>query len=353
MGEFDSEESARQLYQGCRIDRVSLGMSLSPSLSNCEEATLVRVERFVRTSPALTHFVGFIAKRKILQRALLVATEALGPPSELAPAQQNFYEEVHHAFVLEMLWMWILDDCVDRRRDASGIQRGFLLQLDGRLGSGPFARDSRTALAPTYSVQEALFAVAAEYNLTPARSRPRGALIRYAMRRFLLSYLSVHGRAQSWQTYTVHRSYNSGLWSTIAHSANYHLQFLGHAAAPSFAMGYSSLIEKHALIGAIANDLFGLSKDLEEGVETSFTILRRIRSPQATDQEIVTELVEEHNARLDALFRDYKAAKGSSKRKVILHSALRTCWAVRVLHHQFADIYASSLLATVVDDAPG
>lgn len=347
---------AEQLFERCLITRQNLAAVCARGFVAHEAEHLRDLRSFVAADPATRGFRRLIDEQQILERAAVVAGEALGTSDHLAPRDLIAHRRTHRAFMLEMLWMWVLDDTLDVAAERARSSTGLLCGLAGRMSAvlrGGVTASTSSPLAADKSRQAELahciLAVFTAYAQTPEEFRPAGPTCAVMMEEFLASYARVHRPFMSWAEYVAHRSYNSGLWSTTLHTAACFGPRIGVdvRALADLSPEHVALIRRHCFIGALANDLFGLDEDLQHGIGTSFAVERAVTSPRIDDDAVVLRLVARHNERLRELMSCLHADRDPVTR-LLLYAALRSAWAVRVLHHEAASVYRATTLHRVL-----
>lgn len=345
------EEELDELIDACLITPRGLDRCPPPSPVACANEHAAVVRAFVAATPAFAPFRGLVERRKVIERALVVANEALGGTRGLAEHERSAYREAHLAFVLEMLWMWVLDETLDGSPREAARSGDTLRRIAARIarahdGAPPAVRPPVVhAAAGQGELVACVSSTLDRYERTSPLHRPSGALFCRAMERYLRSQRAVHHRFASWAAYEEHRAYNSGLWSTTLHAAAFlrHRSGVEHAGLCRLSARHMALVQRYCIIGALANDLFGLRKDLEEGVATSVSVLRAQLERQGGEAEVVQGLVRYHNERLQELAGELRATSDPLA-QLLLYAALRAAWSVRRLHEDHRDVYDPAAL---------
>jgi hypothetical protein len=344
-----SVEELRNIYKACRINTTSVSERFAPTRVSLAADTAARVRHLLESHPDIARFTAFFTRRRIPERAILVANETLGSTANLAPLELQRYRDAHYGLVVEMLWMWLLDDTLDASPELSAccgelIDRVAALIEHQNDGGTPVVPE-RPAHPVLLDVCKGIEALLDEYH-SQVSVRPTGALFCQSMRAYLNGYRNTHGHFSDWNQYLLHRTYNGGLWSTQLHTAVFHTD----SAATEFHCKHRELLERFSVIGGLANDLFGLEQDRLEGVATGTDVLKRCYD-LCDDVQAARKLIEIHNDTVDELWGAFHNATDASE-QLLLFAALRTAWAARILHQEVNMIYPGALLRSSLPPAP-
>lgn len=337
------EAEAYSLFQRALLTEDSLAQPWPPQQAPFEFHTEQRCRNLIDTASGLLPYKEFIERWQILQRGTAIANEVLSPIHELTPQTQHTYSEAHYNLVLEMLWMWLLDETLDHSPTLALACEPLLARISHRIapynGGVSSIAGLREPLHPQLMpLWEAIAAVLDEYNRTDVR--PAGPLFCAYMDKYLMGYLSVH-QEFTWPAYLEHRTFNGGYWSTLLHAATA-FGWGDKQLLTDIQQSCGDLVATHSVVGAIANDLLGLEKDMEEGVTGACSVYKSAFGLPG-EADAIPHLVTWYNSRLEQVFEGYMEAKSSAQR-VVAFAALRVAWANVALYKLFQPIYRGTLL---------
>jgi hypothetical protein len=334
--------------------------------STCGRQSSQQLARFFAKHPALANY-QMAEERRIPQRATLFATEVLGSDYSLTQAQIEQKSTLHLLMSVQMTAQWLLDDTLDAD---SSIDREVARQIIeyylGLLESGrEEPADGQVLQAacsqhgmPREFIESIRLLTEWQRDLSSAVDIPIGPSSIYCRinREVMRSFLLAHKQFDSPESYLRHRSMNCGLSMQILCGA-YWICKLWRVDASELERhqdDYVATLCKYSLLGGLSNDLFGYDKDVEEGVATGVEIVKRHltdgRSSGAEERATVRAflwLIDLYNDGLTDLVGRCHACDSPLERAV-LSASLSTTWAVRLLHHEFMEIYRPRWFRKVV-----
>ncbi len=336
------EAEAYSLFQRALLTEDSLAQPWPPQQAPFEFHTEQRCRNLIDTASGLLPYKEFIERWQILQRGTAIANEVLSPIHELTPETQHTYSEAHYNLVLEMLWMWLLDETLDHSPTLALASEPLLARISHRIALNNGGVSSIAGLREPLHPQlmplwEAIAAVLDEYNRTDVR--PAGPLYCRYMDRYLRGYLSVH-RTFTWTQYLEHRLFNGGCWATVLHTATCLVWEQPELVRQIQQCG--EVLEAYSVVGGVANDLMGLEKDLEEGVTGACSVYKAEHNLE-DEAAAIPYLVEWCNLRLNELFNAFLCADAQVHR-VVLFASLRVVASYVTLYKRFQAMYRGTLL---------
>lgn len=325
--------------------------------SACEQTSRAALAAFTSAHPILTD-LPIIHERKVVERAMIIATGALGPDAGLSEAQIARKSAYHLTLVAQAFSGWILDDTIDRNtkadarvlKDLTDFYRG-LLRGDALMPSREEAlRDDclRSDIVPTFPQVLALLAAWQRRLLRGTRlSLDPSTLFGHLTAGFVESCANVRQDFDSLEDYFTYRTVGGALGFIGLCGAHWFCELHGLSAdeLDEERTRYQPLVERYALIGALSNDLIGYDKDVQEGVTTAVTVARRyLPSTDSADDHTLMQTFALLFAHHNALLRELSVKRRESQRGVeqaLLTGLLASAHAMCVLHHEYRAIYAS------------
>jgi len=304
--------------------------------------------------------------RQIVERSVLFATEVLGSDTDYTSEELQLKARYHFFMSVQMTGQWLLDETIDAdlRVDADFIDKAIRFAMtaleSGNEDDGAVSalRAAGAAVGVPEDFPEAISllarwqrALARELGISLA---PESIYMRLNAD-FYRTYRGIRDPFNSWESFQSHRADNGALPMEIFCGA--HLFCRRFGADPSILEKderFWPVIRRYAIIGSLSNDIFGYQKDLEERVETSIEVMKRLIRGQAasTDEQLTRDALSRvigiHNELLKELSVRLQTCEGPAETAVLL-SSLTTTWAVRVLHHACQNIYRPEWLRQALD----
>lgn len=343
-------------------------MTLARSFSACEGESLDRIRQVVQSDPALSK-CQILKDRRVIERAVLVASEVLGADCYLTSKQLKEKSKYHLLMSVQMTLDWLVDETLDPRPDICRDVVAEIIRVctDGLESEGKLRFCMRSLRAtsarnevPEPFVEALPLLVTWQRNLAESVGIATSPMSLYSglNREFIGTFLKCHDRFDSWQIYERHRAANNGLTLEVLCGAYWLCRRLGidQSVLEQYRDKYSAIIQRYGLIGGVSNDLFGYDKDIEETVGTSVEVARLCLPKGAEDDEEHTFkafawTIRFHNQRLEELVDRIRSCRDATEIAVLL-SALRATWAVRVLHQEFKTIYEQGWLNRALSQIP-
>jgi hypothetical protein len=340
----------------CFIDPEFLHRKLPRTMSICRGRSLQVLTRFFTEHPLLADY-QLLNIQQIPQRALLVATEVLGPDHTLTEEQIMQKSTLHLLMAVQMIVEWLIDDTLDV--DASidpEVARSIIDYYLGLLQSGRCdPREAQRLQAACVqngipaSFPEAVRLLGTwQRELVDAVFSPGVSSLYHRMNEeFMRAYLHVHDRFDSPEGYFRHRAANCGLCLAILCGTSWfcRLRGLDTAELDRRQAYFTTLIYQNSLLGGLNNDIFGYDKDVKEGVATSVAIVKHHQTTAHTDgsDEQATLhafmwLIEYYNTMLARLIERGGACTDLVE-EAVSWASLTTTWAICVLQQEYMEIY--------------
>lgn len=353
------------IVEKCTIKPGCLDVSPIRSTSFCEQQSLEKIKDFIKKHKVLSGCQIFVSRR-ILEKAVLFATEILGSDSFLTTDQLEKKSQYHLLMSVQMSVEWLLDDTLDTNSSvesnfATEITNFYLALLELDINIAPCIDSLKFAGVHSGIPEEffeALFLFAKwqrDLALSLNISLDSSSLYYQLHRDFLATYSQTRDVFDSWELFTEYRSANGGLTLEILCGAycfcdlwNIDINLTDFDREK-----YALLINKYSILGAVSNDLFGYEKDLEEAIATSVEVVKHcLYKGNLTSVDLTVkafwQIIEFHNRCLEDLIEQFNVCENQTER-AILFSALTTTWAVRVLHHEYRNIYQADFLRKVLN----
>ncbi len=347
----------------CFIGPEFLDKTPPQTSSICKSRSQRELTRFLAEHPVLASY-ALLKDRLIPERALLFATEVLGPDLSLTSEQLRHKSAMHLLMSVQMTIEWLLDDTLDVDASvdpavAKRIVDYYLQQLEAAHRSRSEEQHLQAACLQNripdgfleavrlLATWQRELAAAVEVSLAPS------SLYCRINKEFMVAMLAVHHRFDSVASYFHHRAANCGLGLEILCGTYWFSRLWGIDVAELERRQdhYARMIYQYSLLGGLNNDMFGYDKDLEEGVATGVTVVKQHQNRSAVDandgaisdaeQETLRAfmwLTDFYNHALTRLVERCGTCHDPVE-EAILAASLTTTWATCVLHHQFIKIY--------------
>ncbi len=214
-----------------------LDTALDRTCSACESRSLQEIKRFIAEHSALADH-HLLQRRRIVERALLFATEILGADHSLTSEQLNEKSALHLFMSVQMTAQWLLDDTLDVDSSIEGEVASQIIEyyLDLMEPSGEPRIDAPLLQAacsrngiPASFVEALTLLVRWQHALAISAGISLDLPSMYCRlnRKFMRSYLRAHSRFDSLESYFRHRSTNCGLGVEILCGARWFCRLWG------------------------------------------------------------------------------------------------------------------------------